>query len=218
MKIRSTWWEITNDISAPTINANTVNSACPPGAKARSVSMGGAKPAASIASVKIIVNTIKMIQNPRPAIRSWRISFNVMPAYLTPTVIPIKNWAIHMASAGGRWSNTPESARIPARMRGPRIEAPNMPIRLATCQPIRAQSTIMTIWDVSMDAAGAPGRLLKSEPQTLCRMKGSATTMMRTRVAWIKDKVRTLPPACQEKQSANWFEIYSTCIAIYINL
>ena len=141
------------------------------------------------------------MQNPSPAVTSFRISAMVTPAYLHPTLIPMKNCAAQMASDGGRWCKMPVRDRSAANNSGPRIEAPNMPIRFASCQPTSPQKIIQPSCESAMLAAGAPGGLLRSASQTQANRKGRVTTMTKTRVAWISASVRTFPPASSPKIS-----------------
>ena len=165
------------------MSASTVNSACPPGAKARTVSKGGASPARWITSAKMTASNNSSTQNPSPAVTSRLISAMVTPAYLHPTLIPIKNCAAQMASDGGRCCRTPVRDKSAASKSGPRIEAPNMPARFASCQPTSPQKIIHPSCESAMLAAGAPGGLVRSAFQIQVSRKGRVTTMTKTRVA-----------------------------------
>ena len=59
-----------------------------------------------------------------------------------------------------------------ARKSGPRMEAPNMPARFASCQPTSPQKIIQPSCESAMLAAGAPGGLLRSASQTQASRKG----------------------------------------------
>lgn len=152
-------------------------------------------------SAKITVSTISTPQKPTPAARSRRTSAMVIPAYFAPMVRPMKNCAAQIASAGGRWCRPPARVTTVVTISGPRIEAPNMPIRLAPCQPTMAQATMIANSCQGRLVSGSPGGLVRSAFQTDFRMKGRATTITSTRVAWISDSDRTLPPASSPKTS-----------------
>ena len=155
-------------------------------------------------SAKITANSKSRTQNPSPAVTSFRISAIVTPAYLQPTLIPMKNCAAHMASEGGRCCKTPVSDKSAASKSGPRMDAPNMPARFASSQPTSPQKIIHPSCESAMLAAGAPGGLLRSASQTQASKKGRVTTMTSTRVAWISASLRTLPPASSPKTSISW--------------
>ncbi len=95
----------------------------------------------------------------------------------------------------------PASAKIAVRISGPRIDAPNIPAHFAICHPAIAVKTMIASCDGAMLAAGAPGGFDRSASHTPCRMNGKATTITITRVAWISDMARTLPPASSPKTS-----------------
>jgi hypothetical protein len=59
-------------------------------------------------------------------------------------------------------------------------------------------------WESGVSAAGRPGASVSGTPQMPVMRMGASETMVSTRVAWISDRVRGLPPASWPKISMSW--------------
>jgi hypothetical protein len=113
----------------------------------------------------------------------------------------MKYCAARIASAGGRCAISPLRLSAAVAIIGPRIDAPNSPSRAAAHQPAPPASAISAISTSGTSRAGSPGALLNGTPQTPVISKGASDTITSTRVAWISDSVRRLPPASRPKTS-----------------
>jgi len=74
-----------------------------------------------------------------------------------------------------------------------------MPTALAMRHPAKPQKIIKASSNIGMSRVGNPGGLFNSTCQIRLSKIGKLVTITKTRVAWIKDMARILPPASAPK-------------------